>query len=142
VEVAACQADPGEDVDLEQPLPVVVGRVEEVDRLKDAQVVDEHVDALDHPGIMHRGPVHARRAALAGGPDVWEVVARLREFEGGDEERIGILSQESDLHPRQIRIALDYAAERSRDVEHHIERNEAATAASQRTLQERRALLG
>ena len=75
------------------------------------QLIVEGTDQLDYPGIVFRGPVHDRRAALASGPDVWEVVARLQELEGSEEQRISLLSAESDLHPRLIRIALDYAAE-------------------------------
>ena len=39
------------------------------------------------------------------------MIARLQELDGSEEQRISLLSAESDLHPRLIRIALDYAAE-------------------------------
>lgn len=39
--------------------------------------------------------------------------------------RVSLLSAESDLHPRLIRIALDYAAEHSAEVRERIERNQA-----------------
>src|SRR5215467_11591326 len=42
------------------------------------QLIVEGIDQLDYPGIIFRGPAHDRRAALAAGPDVWEVVARLQ----------------------------------------------------------------
>jgi hypothetical protein len=63
------------------------------------------------------GPHHARRAALARGPDVWEIVARLRELEGSEEDRIEILAAETELHPRQIRTALEFAAAYANKVE-------------------------
>jgi len=72
-------------------------------------LIVEGIDQLDYPGIIFRGPAHDRRAALAAGPDVWEVIARLQELDGSEEQRISLLSSESDLHPRLIRIALDYA---------------------------------
>jgi hypothetical protein len=52
------------------------------------QLIMEGTDQLDYPGVIFRGPAHDRRAALAAGPDVWEVVARLQELEGSEEHRI------------------------------------------------------
>ena len=96
---------------------------------------------LDCPGIIFRGPAHDRRAALAAGPDVWEVIARLQELDDSEEQRISLLSAESDLHPRLIRIALDYAAEHSAETRERIERNQAATERSRGMSQQRQALL-
>ncbi len=105
------------------------------------QLIIEGIDQLDYQGIIFRGPAHDRRAALAAGPDVWEVVARLQELEGSEEQRISLLSAESDLHPRLIRIALDYAAEHSGEVRERIDRNRDLAERSRRTAQEREALL-
>jgi hypothetical protein len=106
------------------------------------RLIIEGVDVLDHPGIIYRGPNHARRAALAGGPDVWEIVARLRELPGSEEDRIEVLAAETELHPRQIRAALEFAAAHSDDVETYIDRNEEAIAAGREATERRRALLG
>lgn len=105
------------------------------------RLILEGIDALDHPGIVHRGPPHDRRAALAAGPDVWEVVARLRELDGSEEARITTLAGESELHPRVIRIALDYAAGHREEIESRIERNVAEAEASRRIVEGREALL-
>lgn len=106
------------------------------------RLIIEGIDALDHPGIVHRGPPHDRRAALAAGPDVWEVIARLRELKGSEQKRIKTLSHESDLHPRLIRLALDYAAEHDTEIQDRIRRNEAAAEGSRRAAKQRQALLG
>jgi hypothetical protein len=105
------------------------------------QLIIEGTDQLDYSGIVFRGPAHDRRAALAAGPDVWEVVARLQELEGSEEQRISILAAESDLHPRLIRIALDYAAEHSGEVRERIDRNRGMTERSRRMAEGREALL-
>jgi hypothetical protein len=105
------------------------------------QLIVEGIDQLDYPGIIFRGPVHDRRAALAAGPDVWEVVARLQELDGSEEQRISLLSTESDLHPRLIRIALDYAADHADEVRARIDRNRATAERSRRTSRQREALL-
>jgi hypothetical protein len=105
------------------------------------QLIVEGIDQLDYPGIIFRGPAHDRRAALAAGPDVWEIVARLQELEGSEEQRISLLSAESDLHPRLIRIALDYAADHVDEVRARIDRNRAMAERSRRTSEQREALL-
>jgi len=105
------------------------------------QLIIEGIDQLDYPGIIFRGPAHDRRAALAAGPDVWEVIARLQELDGTEEQRIGLLNAESDLHPRLIRIAVDYAAEHPDEVRERIDRNRAMTERSRKTSQQREALL-
>jgi hypothetical protein len=105
------------------------------------QLIIEGIDQLDYPGIIFRGPAHDRRAALAAGPDVWEIVARLQELDGSEEQRISLLGAESDLHPRLIRVALDYAAEHSDEVRGRIDRNRAMAERSRRTSRQREALL-
>ena len=105
------------------------------------QLIVEGIDQLDYPGIIFRGPARDRRAALAAGPDVWEIVARLQELDGSEEQRVSLLSAESDLHPRLIRIALDYAAEHADEVRTRIDRNRAMAERSHRTSKQREALL-
>ena len=105
------------------------------------RLIVEGVDTLDHPGIVYRGPGHDRRAALAAGPDVWEIVARLRDLEGEEEHRIAALAAESALHPRQIRTALEFAARHPDDVEARIARNERAITEGRRAAVQRQALL-
>jgi len=105
------------------------------------RLIIEGVDQLDHPGVVFRGPTHDRRAAMAAGPDVWEVIARLQELDGNEEERIAVLSEESDLHPRLIRIAVDYAVEHPEEIRSRIERNRELAERSRRAAEARVALI-
>ena len=105
------------------------------------QLIIEGTGQLDYPGIIFRGPAHDRRAGLAAGPDVWEIVARLQELEGSEEQRISLLAAESDLHPRLIRIALDYAAEHADEVRERIGRNREMAERSRRMARQRKSLL-
>lgn len=45
-----------------------------------ARLVDEGMRMEDHPGIVFRDGPAGRRAGLAGGPDVWKVIAALSDF--------------------------------------------------------------
>jgi hypothetical protein len=105
------------------------------------RLIIEGVDTLEHSGIVYRGPGHDRRAALAGGPDVWEIVTRLRELEGSEEERIAVLASEIEVHPRLLRAALEFAARHPQEIEHRIVRNERAITESREAAEQRRALL-
>jgi hypothetical protein len=105
------------------------------------RLIVEGVEQLDFPGVVFRGPAHDRRAALAAGPDVWEVIARLRELEGSTEERIATLSEESELHPRLIRLAVDYAAEHPDEIRQRMDRNDEMAERSRKAAQQREALL-
>ncbi len=105
------------------------------------QLIVEGIDQLDYSGVIFRGPAHDRRAALAAGPDVWEIVARLQELNGPEEQRIALLSEESDLHPRLIRVALDYAADHAQEIRDRIKRNRVMAERSRKAAQQREALL-
>ena len=105
------------------------------------RLIVEGIDQLDYPGIGFRGPAHDRRAALTGGPDVWEVIGRLQELDGSEEHRISVLAAESDLRPQSIRIALEYAAEHPEDVRARIARNRAMAEQSREAARQREALL-
>lgn len=105
------------------------------------RLILEGIDALEHPGIVFRGPATDRRAALAGGPDVWEIVVRLRELSGTEEERIDLLARETELHPRLIRLALEFAVRHAQDVDRRIVRHEEAVRDSRQAAEQRRIYL-
>jgi hypothetical protein len=105
------------------------------------RLIVEGIGQLDYPGVVFRGPTHDRRAALAAGPDVWEIVSRLQELDGSEEHRISALSAESEVHPRLIRIALDYAAEHPQEIRERIDRNRALAERSRTAVAQRDALL-
>lgn len=106
-----------------------------------ARLITEGLDALDHPGIVHRGTTNDRRAGVAGGPDVWEVVARLRELEGPEGVRIRVLTEESGPHPRLIRTALDFASLHPEAVRERPDIHETAIREGQAAVEARRTLL-
>src|ERR1700733_13836761 len=61
------------------------------------RLVDEALRMSEHPGIMFRPGPTGRRAALAGGPDVWEVVravksARTAEPDLADDGLLGLVA--------------------------------------------------
>jgi hypothetical protein len=102
------------------------------------RLVSEGLDTLHHPGIVYRDGPSGRRAALAVGPDVWEVVSALRHTKGNAEERVAQLAEQFDLHPRHIRTAIDFAAAHRDVIDAEVRANdqaadEARDLASRRT---------
>ncbi|MFE7743782.1 hypothetical protein [Nocardia sp. NPDC057455] len=96
------------------------------------RLIREGVDQLEHPGIVFRGPLDDRRAALAAGPEIWEVVARLRELGGPAERRIAVLSAKSNLNTSKIRLALAYARAHGGEILERIARNKQAAESIRR----------
>ena len=89
--------------------------------------------AIDaHPGIVFRSGPSGRRAGLAGGADVWEVVAALRATAGTEQARIIAVADQLGVHPRQVTIALGYAADHPEEIESRIAANERALAHAER----------
>lgn len=86
----------------------------------------ESLAVAEHPGIVFKPGPSGRRAALAGGPDVWEIASALRHTSGTEAERIRALADEFGLHERQVVIALDYAAAHEEEIEARIRANDEA----------------
>lgn len=105
------------------------------------RLVAEGLDVLTHPGIVFRDGPTGRRAALAVGPDVWEVASALRHTGGAPEQRVATLAEQFDLHPRHIRTAIDYAAVHRDAIDAEINRNDEAAAQAERTAQARADLM-
>ncbi|MGI8574443.1 MAG: hypothetical protein ACR2MA_03680 [Egibacteraceae bacterium] len=90
------------------------------------RLVAEGLEVLDHPGIVFRDGPTGRRAALAVGPDVWEVSSALRHTTGNPEQRVALLAEQFGIHTRHIRTAVDYAGVYREQIDAEIAENDAA----------------
>lgn len=90
----------------------------------------------EHPGIVFRGGPTGRRAALAGGPDVWEVMQTLKSSKARGDAAVTAAAGLLNLTEAQIRIAVRYYAAYPDEIDERIRRNiqeaDAAEAAWQR----------
>ena len=105
------------------------------------RLVREGLASAAHPGIVFKSGPAGRRAALAGGPDVWEIAAALRHVKGRESNRLAAVAEQLGLHPRQVVIALNYAAAHRDEIEERIRANERALADAERIAAERARLL-
>lgn len=119
--------------------PTIKARLEEqaaaervAERALLERLISEGLDMLDHPGIVYRDGPTGRRAALAVGPDVWEVVSALRYTSGTPEQRVAALAEQFALHPHHIRTAIDFAAVHRDEIDAQITWNDEAAQQAQR----------
>jgi hypothetical protein len=104
--------------------------------------VREWLDMVEHPGIVFRDGPTGRRAALAEGPDVWEVASVLAQQEGKPEERLRAAAEHLGLSTRQVEGAAGYWASHKIEIDQRIAANTAAADRELAAWEERRALLG
>lgn len=100
------------------------------------RLIDEGLRMEDHPGIVFRDGPAGRRAALAGGPDVWEVLETLKGTGLVDEQAIAATADWGALTHAQVRAAVRYYADFRDEVDERIAYN-AREAERQRVAWER-----
>ena len=88
------------------------------------RLIDEGLRMEAHPGIVFRDGPSGRRAALAGGPDVWEVAGLLRGLRGSVEERVLDAAAQLDLTETQVRTTSRYYAEFTDEIDAEIALND------------------
>lgn len=103
--------------------------------------VDEGTRMDEHPGIVFRGGPTGRRAALAGGPDVWEAMQTLKGGKSRGETAVAATAKLLDLTESQVRAAVRYYAAYPDEIDERIRRNvEDADAAEAAWKREQAAL--
>ncbi|MDR2984087.1 MAG: hypothetical protein LBV34_04520 [Nocardiopsaceae bacterium] len=110
------------------------------------RLVDEALRMNEHPGIMFTAGPTGRRAGLAGGPDVWEIVravksAHLTEPDLGSDELLSLVGDNTGTPARLIRVAVRYWASYPDEVDSEISSAGAAEDAADLALLRERDLL-
>jgi hypothetical protein len=85
--------------------------------------VDEGTRMDEHPGIVFRSGATGRRAALAGGPDLWEVLTTLKSGKARGEEAISATADLLSLTDTQVRTAVRYYGAFPEEIDDRIARN-------------------
>ena len=106
------------------------------------QAIDEWLRMVEHPGVVFRDGPTGRRAALAVGPDVWEVAAVLGQQKGSPEKRLAAAATHLGLPFRQVEIAADYWAAHRAEIDGLVTANIEAAERELAAWEHRRALLG
>jgi hypothetical protein len=109
-------------------------------------LVDEGLRMAQHPGIVFRDGPTGRRAGLAGGPDVWEVIraihsARSAEPELDEDQLLDLVAVNNGMPLRMVRIALSYWASFPCDVDNEIATADDAEMSAEVAWRRQRGLL-
>jgi hypothetical protein len=110
------------------------------------RLVDEALRMAEHPGVMFRPGPTGRRAALIGGPDVWEVVravksARTAEPELADDGLLGLVADNTGTPLRLVRAAVRYWASYPDEVDAKIAAGDTAEDAAEQAWHREHELL-
>ncbi|HEX5465211.1 MAG TPA: hypothetical protein VFW92_00900 [Candidatus Limnocylindrales bacterium] len=87
------------------------------------RLIDEGLRMEDHPGITFRDGPTGRRAALSGGPDIWEVIETLQGTGLNGDDAVNATATWGSLTPGQVRGAVRYYAEYRDEVDERIRLN-------------------
>jgi hypothetical protein len=84
------------------------------------RLVDEGLRMQEHPGVIFKDGPGGRRAAIAFGPDVWEIVKFLREIDERGEHAIDAASEVFNIDPSRVTTAIRYYTDYPRDIDAEI----------------------
>jgi hypothetical protein len=97
------------------------------------RLVDEGLRMAEHPGIIFKPGPSGRRAALAYGPDVWEVVKFLREIDERGPAALVAAAEVFAVDVGRITSAISYYGDYGSEIDEEIEAAEAASVRAERT---------
>lgn len=106
-----------------------------------SRLLDEGMKTSAHPGITYRGGPSGRRAGLACGPDVWEVIVAIRHAEGQGDEKIASAAEHMGVAERLIRLAVAFAAAHPEEIEDRIAANDVAAEQARLLAEQRERLI-
>lgn len=103
--------------------------------------VDEGLRMCDHPGVVFKDGPSGRRAALAFGPDVWEIVKVLREIDERGDPAVTAAAELLALPVAKVRVAMHYYAAFPEQIDAEIAEADRMSEASEREWRTERQLL-
>jgi hypothetical protein len=110
------------------------------------RLVDEALRMSEHPGIVFRPGPTGRRAALAAGPDVWEIVravksARTAEPELADDGLLSLVAHNTGTPLPLVRTAVRYWASYPDEIDAEIDAADAAEDSAEQAWRREHQLL-
>jgi hypothetical protein len=105
------------------------------------RLVDEGLRMADHPGILFKDGPSGRRAALAYGPDVWEVVKVLREVDERGPVALAAAAEILSLDVSRVTLAVDYYSDYQGDIDAEIAEADEASERAEHAWRVQRQLI-
>ena len=92
------------------------------------RLIDEGLRMADHPGVIFKNGPSGRRAALAYGPDVWELIKFLREVDERGPAAIDAAAEVFAVDTSRISTAISYYGDFSDEIDAEIAEADEASA--------------
>jgi hypothetical protein len=92
------------------------------------RLIDEGLRMADHPGVVFKDGSSGRRAALAYGPDVWEVIKFLREVDERGPAAIDAAAEVFAVDAGRIGTAINYYGDYPDEIDAEIAEADEASA--------------
>lgn len=68
-------------------------------------ILDEGLKTRRFPGVTYRDGPAGRRAALQGGPDIWEIIRDVKQARGRGQTRVSHVARDAGLDESDVRLA-------------------------------------
>jgi hypothetical protein len=105
------------------------------------RLVDEGLRMAEHPGIIFKDGPSGRRAALAYGPDVSEIVTFLREIDERGPDAVAAAVEMLNLSESMVRAAIHYYAAYPDEIDAEIEQANAESRSAEAAWETEQRLL-
>ena len=92
------------------------------------RLIDEGLRMADHPGVTFKDGPSGRRAALAYGPDVWEVIKFLREIDERGPAAIDAAAEVFAVDSSRIATAISYYGDYADEIDVELAEADEASA--------------
>ena len=102
-----------------------------------SSLLDEGLKTRQFPGIIYMDGPSGRRASLADGPDVWQIIRALQEVPTDHHDPVETVCIEADLCVRQIKLAMQFYEAYPNEIEAKIADNRAAAKRIDEMISER-----
>src|ERR1700728_2599578 len=105
------------------------------------RLIDEGLRMADHPGVIFKDGPSGRRAALAYGPDVWEVIKFLREVDERGPAALDAAGEVFGVDASRIATAVSYYGDYQDEIDTEISDADEASAQAEAAWRVQRQLL-
>jgi hypothetical protein len=92
------------------------------------RLIDEGLRMADHPGVIFKEGPSGRRAALAYGPDVWEIIKFLHEVDERGPAAIDAAAEVFAVDASRISTAVSYYGDYSGEIDAEVAEADEASA--------------
>ena len=105
------------------------------------RLIDEGLRMADHPGVIFKDGPSGRRAALAYGPDIWEIIKFLREVDERGPAALDAAAEVFAVDASRITTAVSYYGDYRDEIDTEISDADEASARAEEAWRVQRQLI-